>query len=145
MSKRNAHERRRADRAKHPKWSEAYEKFFAEHEIRVTNEKTGGEKGRKPQAFDLVPWDAVAEIAEVYHYGKQKYEARNWERGYEWSASFAALMRHLTAFWQGEDNDPETGLSHMAHAGFHVLALLRFQRKHPELNDRPGSFSKPTP
>ena len=66
-----------------------------------------------------------------------KYARYNFLRGYDWSLSFDALCRHLLAFWAGEDIDPESGLPHMAHAGWHCLTLLAFMQRHPELDDRP--------
>lgn len=108
-------------------------------EVRVTNATTGGQKGSKAQRFDLVPLDAVAAIAEVYDFGSKKYADDNWRLGYQWSLSFSALMRHLTAFWEGVETDEESGLPHLAHAGFHVLALLTFSAhaRYAELDDRP--------
>lgn len=106
-------------------------------EVRIVNAETGGAKGRKPQRMELVPWQAVAVVSEVYGFGASKYDDHNWLRGYQWSLSFGALMRHLSAWWSGEDTDPESGLSHMAHAGFHVLALLTFEQRFPSLDDRP--------
>lgn len=107
-------------------------------ETRIVNATTGGEKGSKPQRLDLVPWDAVAAISEVYAFGANKYADHNWRKGYAWSLSFAALMRHLGAWWEGQDFDEESGLSHLAHAGFHVLALLTFEAddRYEELDDR---------
>jgi hypothetical protein len=92
-------------------------------EVRTTS-STGGEKGVKAQRHDLLPRPALDAIAEVYAFGAQKYADHNWRRGYEWGKSYAALQRHLTAWWDGEDLDPESGLSHLGHAGFHVFALL---------------------
>ena len=94
-------------------------------EVRTTS-STGGEKGVKPEDYALIPWGAMDEIARVYAFGAQKYAAHNWRKGYEWGKSFSALCRHIFAFWKGEDRDPESGLSHLAHAGFHVLSLLTF-------------------
>lgn len=109
-------------------------------EVRVTNATTGGAKGQKPERMDLLPWGAVLEVSRVYGFGAAKYEDRNWERGYEVNLSYGALQRHLAAYWTGEDKDPESGLPHLAHAGFHVLALLHFHA-HPEkygaLDNRP--------
>jgi hypothetical protein len=106
-------------------------------EVTVTDPDTGGQKGRKPARFDLLPWNALWEVAEHYGKGAEKYEDRNWERGYDWSLSYAALQRHLAAWWQGEDIDTETGSSHLAAAAFHVLALLTFKETHPEKDNRP--------
>lgn len=87
---------------------------------------TGGEKGVKPEAYALIPWDAMDEVARVYNAGAEKYAAHNWRRGYEWSKSFSAACRHLFAFWKGEEIDPELGTRHLAMAIFHLLGMLAF-------------------
>lgn len=107
-------------------------------EQRVTCEATGGQKGRKQADFSLLPWDVLEEDAKLYATGAQKYESRNWERGYAWGLSFAAAIRHLTAFWQKRESlDPETQQHHLACARFHLAALMRFEQTNPELDDRP--------
>ncbi len=105
----------------------------------VTNNITGGKKGGKPERFDLLPWAELAEVARLYGRGAEKYEDRNWEKGYEISFSFSALMRHLTLFWNGEDLDGETGCHHLASVIFHALAMMRFTNgDYPyELDNRP--------
>lgn len=95
-------------------------------EIRVTDPETGGQKGKKPEEYALIPVEALAEIARVYGYGAEKYEPNNWRRGYAWSLSYSALQRHINAFWRGERTDPESGLHHLAHAAFHLLSLMTF-------------------
>lgn len=87
--------------------------------------------------FDLVPPHALQEVVAVYTMGAKKYGDRNWEQGLAWGRVFGAIMRHLWAWWAGEDNDPESGLSHLAHAAWGCLALLEYQHTHPELDDRP--------
>lgn len=106
-------------------------------EVRVVDPTTGGEKGQKLARFDLIPVDALWDIAEHFGRGAEKYADRNWERGYKWSLSYAALLRHLTAWWGGEDFDEETGSHHLAAVGFHTMALLTFVRTHPDGDDRP--------
>lgn len=97
-------------------------------EVRVTDPTTGGQKGAKPEAYALIPVEALADIARVYGYGAEKYAPNNWRKGYAWSLSYSALQRHLNAFWSGEENDPESGLPHLAHAAFHILTLLTYSR-----------------
>jgi nucleoside 2-deoxyribosyltransferase len=92
----------------------------------VTNAVTGGQKETRAARFDLLPWDQLWRVAELYAYGAQKYEDRNWERGYDFSLSVAALMRHMAKFVQGENDDPESGCPHLASVVFHALALMRF-------------------
>jgi hypothetical protein len=94
-------------------------------EVRTTSD-SGGQKGVKPEAYALIPWEAMDEVARVYNAGAQKYAAHNWRLGYEWSKSFAAACRHLFAFWRGEDRDPETGTLHLANATFHLLGMITF-------------------
>jgi hypothetical protein len=106
-------------------------------EVRVTNEKTGGEKGKKPEAFSLLPWEQLDEVARLYQFGATKYAAHNWTRGYDWSLSFDSLIRHARAFWNGSEIDEETGCSHLASVVFHALALMYFAEYHRDLDDRP--------
>lgn len=92
----------------------------------VTDPDTGGQKGEKPEAYALIPVEALAEIARVYGYGAKKYAPNNWRRGYAWSLSYSALQRHLNAFWSGEEIDPESSRPHLAHAAFHIMTLLTY-------------------
>lgn len=111
-------------------------------EVRVTNTKTGGEKGRKPQRMSLLPLDVLMrDVAPLYAAGADKYAAHNWRRGYDWSLSADALLRHFSQFWHGEDIDPEMGTHHLAGVVFHALALLHFAHEHPDLDDRPAPDS----
>lgn len=93
------------------------------NEVRTTS-ATGGQKGVKEERLSLLPRLGLEAIARVYAFGASKYAAHNWRRKYEWSKSVDAALRHLHAFNDGETNDPESGLPHLAHAGFHILALL---------------------
>jgi hypothetical protein len=97
-------------------------------EVRITDALTGGQKGKKPERFNFIPPDAMAEVARVYGYGATKYEDRNWEKGYDWGLSLDALHRHINAFERREGTDPESGLHHLAHAVFHCLALMTYQK-----------------
>jgi hypothetical protein len=105
------------------------------NEIRTVS-PTGGEKGVKPERFDLIPVEALSLVAQLYGKGAEKYDEHNWRRGYEWSKSYAALQRHSNAFWQGEDLDPEMGLPHMASVVFHALTLITFMQEQPNFDDR---------
>lgn len=86
--------------------------------------------------FSLLPMEALKEVAEHYGVGAKKYEKHNMRKGYEWSKSFDAAMRHLTQFWAGEDRDEETGSKHLAAVVFHALTLMEFMETHREYDDR---------
>lgn len=106
------------------------------NEVRHSDPETGAQKGRKPEEYALLPVGSLAEVARVYGFGATKYADHNWRKGYPFSWSYSALQRHVNAFWGGEDKDPESGLSHLAHAAFHLFALMEFQKTHPEKDDR---------
>jgi hypothetical protein len=109
-------------------------------ETRVTDPRTGGQKGSKPQRLSFVPMDLILRyVAPHYVKGAEKYARDNWRKGYDWSLSFDAMQRHLEAFWyQRQSLDEETGTHHLAAVVFHALALLWFQQERPELDDRPS-------
>ncbi len=93
--------------------------------------------------FHLIPWDAFEQVAKVMTINAKpigKYDEHNWAKngGLEYSRPYNALMRHMTAWWAGEENDPETGLSHLAHACCNVLFLLAYRiRGMNERDNRP--------
>lgn len=75
--------------------------------------------------YTLLPWDAVEEIVKVLDFGARKYARDNWKHVDGAKTRYlAAAFRHMAAHNRGETCDPETGLSHLAHAGCCVLFLL---------------------
>lgn len=114
---------------------EALDRINDTGEVRTTS-ATGGQKGTKPERYDLIPIEALAHVARLYGAGAAKYSAHNWRKGYEWSKSYAAMQRHATQFWAGEDIDPEMGTPHLASVIFHAMALLVFMDEQPGYDDR---------
>ena len=81
-----------------------------------------GHKGVKLARFDLLPWDALWQVALVFGKGAEKYAERNWERGLDYNAIAGAIGRHAGLWIAGQRRDEESGLSHMAHLA--TLALF---------------------
>lgn len=92
------------------------------------------DSGKPP--WDLLPYDALDDVVAVLMYGATKYAPRNWEAGMRWGRLFAAAMRHMRAWWGGEDSDPETGLPHLAHAACCILFLLAYMKRKAGIDDR---------
>ena len=82
--------------------------------------KADGGKNR----LDLLPFAALEEVGKVLTFGAGKYAPHNWRKCDSQSRYLAAGLRHLFAWGRGEDTDPETGLSHVAHAACCCLFLL---------------------
>lgn len=99
---------------------------------------TEGRKDDQEKArMDLLPPDALYEVAEVLTFGAKKYAARNWEKGIAYGRVIGAALRHIFAIMRGEDRDPETGLLHAAHAICCLMFLCSFQmRGMKHLDDR---------
>lgn len=83
------------------------------------------DQGKVP--LHLLPTEALREVAKVLAFGAQKYDPWNWKKGMDWSRLHGAALRHLFAWAEGEEGDPETGLSHLAHAACCVLFLLTYE------------------
>lgn len=62
----------------------------------------------------LVDPNFVKGIGDVMTMGAKKYSPDNWKGGTV-ERYMSALERHMLAFKSGENNDPESGLSHMCH------------------------------
>jgi len=84
----------------------------------------------------LLSTEAMNQTAAVLKFGAIKYAEHNWRKGFTWSRPLSAAMRHITAFNDGEDKDPESGLSHLAHAACCIMFLLEFEKTQPQLDDR---------
>ena len=89
----------------------------------------------KPK-MDLLPYDSLAEISKVLAFGEQKYGAGNWANGIEYRRLISAALRHIGQFNQGEDIDPESGISHIAHASCNLLFLMHFILNTKDLDNR---------
>ena len=87
--------------------------------------------------LDLLPPELMLGVSHVLAHGAEKYSARNWELGAEWGRYYAALQRHMLAWWSGEDNDEETGMSHLWHAGCCLAFLIAYEARNLGKDDRP--------
>jgi len=85
----------------------------------------------------LLPPELLAGTAAVLDFGARKYTPRNWELGMEWHRPYSALMRHMWAWWGGEDFDPETGLLHTWHAACCIAFLMAYEQRKIGTDDRP--------
>ncbi len=80
----------------------------------------------KPR-FDLIPPEVELELAKVFEYGGRKYSDNNYRLGTRWGRYVAAARRHLNAWQLGENNDAESGFSHLAQAIASLSMLLVLQ------------------
>lgn len=75
----------------------------------------------------LIPDSALRALGRSLTYGATKYAAHNWRKGLPWDEVYGALLRHLSAWHDGEATDPESGLSHLDHAMACLAFLVEYQ------------------
>lgn len=92
--------------------------------------------------WGLLSWPAVNQLVAVLEFGAKKYDSWNWSKGLSWSECFESLQRHAIAWYQGEDKDPETGLSHMAHVMCNAMFLTHFVLFGSGRDDRPMALQQ---
>ena len=85
---------------------------------------------------DLIPPEPMKQVAFVYTMGAAKYTDHNWRKGMAWSRVIGAMMRHVEAFRAGEALDQTDGQHHLASVVWCALALMEYERTHPEFDDR---------
>ena len=90
-----------------------------------------GEEASQPKKYDqdklrldLIPVEALTGLGRRFTLGAKKYGDHNWEEGMEWHRMYGAAMRHLVAFWGGEEMDPEEPDHHHLEAALTEVAML---------------------
>lgn len=99
--------------------------------------------GENKLPVHLVPPTAVAALARCFAEGAVKYGPYNWRTArISSTVYYAAALRHLMAWYDGEDIDSDSGLPHI-HKAMACLAMLADAQMIGKLNDnRPpvGAF-----
>jgi hypothetical protein len=100
-------------------------------------EKGGVKHDEGKRVYAYLPYDAIEEVLKVLELGADKYGKANWTRGMDYSRAFNAAQRHQKQwFYEQQDLDPESGITHLAHAVASLLFLITFQLKHAGNDDR---------
>jgi len=86
-------------------------------------------KGR----YDLIPWEAVHELALHCEQGAEKYGERNVERGIPISSLIDSAFRHLSKYVQGMNDEP-----HLRAALWNIAFAIYMELKHPKMQDIPS-------
>ena len=76
----------------------------------------------KPEVSQVDP-RFIKALADLMTKSAKKYGKFNWALGQEFHTPFDSLQRHLLDFMSGEDNDKESGLSHLIHAAANCMII----------------------
>ena len=96
----------------------------------------GERKNEGKLKWSLVSWAALAPMVKVLMFGAEKYSSWNWAKGLKYTEICESLLRHTHAFLEGEDDDPESKLSHVGHIlcnGMFLSYMILFKR---DMDDR---------
>jgi hypothetical protein len=93
------------------------------------------DEGKTALQYVLV-FKGLDEVAKVGEFGAKKYGQFNYMAGASYMRFLGSCVRHLTAYIRGEDLDPESGLSHLAHLIFDCLMVLEWGYRKVGNDDR---------
>jgi len=94
--------------------------------VEIEETKFGGCKDRKGKAqLDMVPPVVLELISEALEAGETKgYDRHNWFKGISFMESYAALQRHLSAWFEGKDDYKDVTKDGKTVIGSHINAAL---------------------
>jgi hypothetical protein len=94
--------------------------------------------GTKKVPFSTVSAPVIAEIGLAMLEGSRKYGRHNYRAiGVRASVYYDACLRHIMAWWEGEDVDPDSGLSHITKATACLVVLRDAMLLDKVVDDRP--------
>lgn len=106
---------------------------FPDLDMTVTNSLdtpllTGVKYDDEKPRMHLLPPKATIEVAKVLTFGAQKYDEQNWRKLENLQNRYTSgALRHIFAHMDGEKLDPESGISHLAHALCCLLFKLEIE------------------
>lgn len=89
-------------------------------------------------SLGLIPRSALEAEARVLDFGAKKYGRYNWRAGMDHSRMSDAALRHIFAYLDGEEVDPESGEDHLAHARCCLGFLIEYRKKKLGKDNRHG-------
>lgn len=97
--------------------------------------------GIKKVPFSTVPAPVIAEVGLAMLEGGRKYGRHNYRAiGIRASVYYDACLRHLTAWWEGENIDPDSGLSHLTKAIACLVVMKDAINLEKWSDDRPPKY-----
>lgn len=105
-------------------------------ELKPSNPKDS--VGIKKVPLSTVPAEVLMEVGLAMLEGSLKYGRHNYrEAGVRASVYYDALQRHIMSWWEGQDKDPDSNLSHITKAIACLVVLRDSMIKGNWTDDRP--------
>ena len=75
-------------------------------------------------------------MVHVLMFGTIKYSANNWKQGLKYTEILESMQRHMNAFIEGEDDDPDSKLNHVGHILCNAMFLSYMFLFKKDMDDR---------
>lgn len=106
--------------------------------VTITDAPVGGMSARynqgKVQVREVDP-SFILGLGEVLTASRQKYDEFNWAKPTKITTPYESMMRHIMAFQQGEDIDPDDGLHHLLKAATNIMFMYYHITNNPDYSD----------
>ncbi|HZL18628.1 MAG TPA: dATP/dGTP diphosphohydrolase domain-containing protein [Polyangia bacterium] len=80
--------------------------------------------------YDLIPPEALEELARVYTIGAAKYADNGWlNEPMRWGRIFRALVGHAFKWWAGESHDQTDGQHHLSSVAWCAFSLMVYEKR----------------
>ena len=90
-------------------------------------------KGR----YDLIPWDAIHELAIHCEQGAKKYGERNCEKGIPIHSLIDSALRHLSCYLRGMKDEP-----HLRAALWNIAFAIWMEKNRPDIGELSKEITK---
>lgn len=89
----------------------------------------------KPK-WSLVDFKSLEDMVKVLEFGEEKYDSFNWMKGLTTRSICESMLRHIFAYLNGENEDLESGISHIGHIQCNAMFLSYMMKNKPEFDNR---------
>lgn len=111
--------------------------FIEEDELNADYKKEMADRfnNGKPQ-WSMVDFKSLEDMVRVLEFGEKKYSRDNWKKGLKTTEVVDSLLRHIYAYLNGEDIDPESGINHTGHIMCNAMFLSHMHLFRKDMDTR---------
>lgn len=86
--------------------------------------------------WSMVDFKSLEDMVRVLEFGAKKYSRDNWKKGLKTTEVVDSMLRHVYAYLDGEDIDPESGINHTGHIMCNALFLSHMHLFRKDMDTR---------
>jgi len=86
--------------------------------------------------WSMVDFKSMEDMVRVLEFGVNKYSRDNWKKGLKTTEIVDSMLRHIYAYLDGEDVDPESGINHTGHIMCNAMFLSHMHLFRKDMDTR---------